>query len=148
MSAYNYHSSCIKSKGSCGAFTKPRQPVAGLYSVKDLKLSVEDHIKSLNLHTSNIPLTFFNERTIIENRIGSLLNSDGVICAKHRNLLSIYWKSSSTCQHPNHKKENDVLQELQSTNRVNIFQRNTTLLSPLEVTFPPPIEDMRNLTSL
>ena len=83
-SAYNYDTCCIKSKGSCGAFTKPRQPVAGLYSVKDLKLSVKDHIKSSNLHTSNIPLTFFSERTLIENRIGNLLNSDGVICAEHQ----------------------------------------------------------------
>ena len=104
MSAYNYDSYCIKSKGSCGAFTKPSQPVAGLYSVKDLKLSVEDHIKSLNLHTSNITLTFYNEKTLIENQIGSLLNSDGVICAKHQYLLGIYWKWSSTCQYPNHKK--------------------------------------------
>ena len=32
------------------------------------------------------------------------MNSDGVICAKHWYLLGIYWKSSSTCQHPNHKK--------------------------------------------
>ena len=72
--------------------------------MKDLKLSVEDHIKSLNLHTSTIPLTFFYEKTLIENLIGSLLNSDGVICAKHQYLLGIYWKSSSTYQHPNHKK--------------------------------------------
>ena len=57
MSVYNYDSCCIKSKGSCGAFTKPRQPVSGLYLVKNLKLSVEDHIRSLNLHGSNIPLT-------------------------------------------------------------------------------------------
>ena len=71
MSAYNYDSCCIKTKWSCVAFTKPRQPVAGLYSVKDLKLSVEDHIKSLHLHISNIPLTFFNEKTLIENWIGS-----------------------------------------------------------------------------
>ena len=90
MSVYNYDSCCIKSKGSCGAFTKPRQPVAGLYSVKDLKLPVEDHIKSLNLHTSNIPLTFFNEKALIENRIDSLLNSDGAICAKHQYVLGIY----------------------------------------------------------
>ena len=103
MSACNYDSCCIKSKGSCGAFTKLRQPVVS-YSVKDLKLSVEDHIKSLNLHTSNIPPTFFNERTLIENQIGSLFNYDGVICAKYQYLLGIYWKSSSTCQHPNHKK--------------------------------------------
>ena len=79
MSAYDYDSLCIKSKVSCRAFGKPRQPVAGLYSVKDLKLSIEDHIKSLNLHTSNIPLTFFNDRTLTENQIGSLLNSDGDI---------------------------------------------------------------------
>ena len=79
-----------------GTFTKPWQLVAGFYSVKDLKLSVEDHIKSLNLHTSNIPLTFFNEKTLTENQIGSLLNSDGVICAKDQYLLGIYWKSSST----------------------------------------------------
>ena len=32
------------------------------------------------------------------------MNSDGVICAKHWYLLGIYWKSSSTSQHPNHKK--------------------------------------------
>ena len=87
MSAYSYDSCCIKSKGSCGAFTKSRQPVAGLHSVKDLKLSVENHIKSLNLHTSNIPLTFFNEGALIENQIGSLLNSYGVICAKNQDLL-------------------------------------------------------------
>ena len=66
MSACNYDSCCIKSKRSCGAFIKPRQPVGGLYSVKDLKLSVEDHIKSINLHTSNITLTFFNERNLIK----------------------------------------------------------------------------------
>ena len=67
MSAYNYDSCSIKSKGACGAFTKPRQQVAGLYSVKDLKVSVKKHIKSLSLHTNNIPLTFFNERTLIGN---------------------------------------------------------------------------------
>ena len=81
MSACNYDSCCIKSKGSCGAFTKLRQPVVS-YSVKDLKLSVEDHIKSLNLHTNNIPLTFFNDRDLIKNQISNLLNSDGVICTK------------------------------------------------------------------
>ena len=42
--------------------------VAGLYSVKDLNLSVEDHIKSSNLHTSYTPLSFFDERTLIENQ--------------------------------------------------------------------------------
>ena len=104
MSACNYDSCCIKSKGSCGAFTKLSQPVVS-YSVKDLKLSVEDHIKSLNLHTSNIPLTFCNDRNLIENQnqIGSLLNSDCVICAKHQYLFGFYWKSSSTCQHPSQK---------------------------------------------
>ena len=41
--------------------------VAGLYLVKDLNLSVEDHIKSLNLRTSNTPLSFFDEKTLTEN---------------------------------------------------------------------------------
>ena len=41
--------------------------VAVLYLVKDLNLSVEDHIKSLNLHTSNTPLSFFDEKTLTEN---------------------------------------------------------------------------------
>ena len=50
MSASNYYSCCIKSKGTCGAFTKSLYPVAGLYSVKNLKLSVEDHIKSLEFN--------------------------------------------------------------------------------------------------
>ena len=58
--------------------------------MKDLKLSAEDHIKSLNLDTSNIPLTFFNDRNLIENQIGSLLSSNGVISANHRYLLGIY----------------------------------------------------------
>ena len=40
MSAYDNDSYCIKSKGSCGAFRKPKKPVTGLYSVDDLKLSV------------------------------------------------------------------------------------------------------------
>ena len=41
MCACSYASCCIKSKGSCGAFTKTRQSVvAGLYSVQNLKLSV------------------------------------------------------------------------------------------------------------
>lgn len=42
--------------------------VASLCSVKDLNLSVEDHIISLNLHTSYTPLSFFDERTLIENQ--------------------------------------------------------------------------------
>ena len=104
MSAYNCDSCCIKSKESRRAFTKPRQQLAGSYSVKELKLSVEDHIKSLTLHTNHIPLTFFNDRNLIESQIGSLLNSNGVICAKHRQLLGIYWESSSTCQNPSKKK--------------------------------------------
>ena len=49
-------------------------------------------------------MTLFTERTLIENLIGSLLNSDGDICAKHQYLLGIYWKSSNTCQHPNYKR--------------------------------------------
>ena len=113
MSAYNYDSVCIKSKGNSGAFTKPREPVADLYSVKDLKLSVEDHIKSLNLHTSNIPLTFFNEKTQIENRIGSLMNSDGIICAKHQYLLGIYIGNHlALASIPIIKMESNVLLEL------------------------------------
>ena len=32
------------------------------------------------------------------------MNSDDVISTKHQYLLGIYWKSSSTCQHPNHEK--------------------------------------------
>ena len=60
--------------------------------VQDLKLSFEDHIKSLNLHTINIPLTFFNEKTLIENQVRSLLNSDGITRAKHQYLLEIYLK--------------------------------------------------------
>ena len=54
VSAYNCDNCCIKSKGSRRAFTKPRQQFAGFYSVKELKLSVEDHIKSLTLHTNHI----------------------------------------------------------------------------------------------
>ena len=58
--------------------------------MKDLKLSAEYHIKSLNLDTSNIPLTFLNDRNLIENQIGSLLSSNGAISANHRYLLGIY----------------------------------------------------------
>ena len=43
MSTYNYASYCFKLKGSCGVFARPRQPVAGLYSVKNLKLLVRSH---------------------------------------------------------------------------------------------------------
>ena len=60
--------------------------------MQDLKLSFEDHIKSLNLHTINMPLTFFNEKTLIENQVRSLLNSDGVTRAKHQYLLEICLK--------------------------------------------------------
>ena len=45
------------------------------------------------------------------------------------------------------KKESDVLLELQGMNWAKIFQRNTTLFSPLEVIFAPPIEN-KNLTGL
>ena len=90
MSVYNCDSSCINSKEVIEYSQKRRQPVAGLYSMKDLKLSVEDQIKLLNLDTSNILLTFFNDGNLIENQIGSFLNSNGVIFAKHRYLLGIY----------------------------------------------------------
>ena len=106
MSAYNYDSRCIKSKGSCGVFTKPRQLVAGLYSVKYLKLLVRDHIISLNLYANNISLIFFNEKTLIENQIGSLLIFVGAICEKHHYILGMYWKSSSI---PIIKKESNEL---------------------------------------
>ena len=55
MSENNYDSCCLKSKLSWGGFTKLSQPVAGLHFVKDVNLSVEDHIKPLNFDKNNIP---------------------------------------------------------------------------------------------
>lgn len=53
MPKNNYDSCWIKSKGSCGAYTKPGRPIADLYFVNDKNLSVKDHIKSLSSHTNN-----------------------------------------------------------------------------------------------
>ena len=40
MSAYDNDNYCIESKGSWGAFRKPKKTVIGLYSVDDLNWSV------------------------------------------------------------------------------------------------------------
>ena len=41
---------------------------------------------------------------MIENRTGTALSPDDVICAFHRFKFGIYWKKKAQCQHPNHLK--------------------------------------------
>ena len=52
-----------------------------------------------------------NEKELIESRGGCSLFDEDFICSYHRNYLSVFWRNSLKCSHPDHinrKKVNTI----------------------------------------
>ena len=92
----DYSVCCLKNL-SCGPHLRSR--TFGIFTVTELNNDINNHLVNLKLQQHYEKTDWWNERTLIENRIGYDFKDDDLICAFHRNTLGIAWKPSKCCQH-------------------------------------------------
>ena len=68
---------------------------------------VHNHLCCLNIRKRHDRSDDWNERLLIENRLGFKLNENDKLCANHnhRYTLGVGFKQSERCQHPQHPPE-------------------------------------------
>ena len=93
--------------GNCGSFKRFKTDV--LVSVDGLNNDIKKHLIDLKLlHSYNE--SDWNEKRLIESRIGKSLLDGKYICAYHRFTKGVCWRSPVRCMHPSHnlgrKKQN------------------------------------------
>ena len=76
----NYKLCCLynEQQNKCGPYNRPRCPKSGLVSVQNLNAEIENHLRNLHFKNS-IKIFRWNERKLIENRIGMELEDYSVI---------------------------------------------------------------------
>ena len=79
-----YKNCCLYEKTSCKAFKSGRDIFEGLEDITKLtECSVHGYLSN-NLHFKDtLQLVKWNERLLIENRIGRVLNSSDKVCQYH-----------------------------------------------------------------
>ena len=84
----------------CGPCNQYRVPKSGIVSVEDLDAAVQSHLINLcfkNTRDSRPELLKWNERALIENRLGRKLPDGSILCEHHRNKYGIGWRPSRHC---------------------------------------------------
>ena len=72
---------------SCGPFKRSKVPIYGLYNVHELLRDVHSHFVTLKLKHHYTKTADWNDKTLIENRMGQQFQPDDFICASHRYTL-------------------------------------------------------------
>ena len=92
-------------EGKCGPYTR-QKPIDEIVSPVDLTENVYPHLKLLHLIKENETNGIeWNERKLIESRVGRHLLDNEKLCSYHRYTNGVGWKQPRTCQHPDHPKE-------------------------------------------
>ena len=89
----------------CGSYKISKNNVTGLFDIDDLNEDVHNHLCCLNIRKRHDKSDDWNERLLIENRLGFKLNENDKLCANHRYTLGVGFKQSKRCQHPQQPPE-------------------------------------------
>ena len=98
-----YEQCCLFDGGKCGPHKRIKPCIDGLFETKQLNIDVKNHLINLKIMQSN-EKNMWDEKRLIENRLGRTLAEGELLCASHRYLLGIGWKPPKLCQHPQHMK--------------------------------------------
>ena len=100
-----YRDCCLYEKNICRSRKIGRVSHEDLFVLASVeKNSVDDYFTE-NLHMKDsLLITQWNEKTLIENRLGYSLDSSEKICPHYRFKLGTKWKPSQQCVHPSHEK--------------------------------------------
>ena len=93
-----------KDEVRCGPCKKKSgAPKTGVFHTSELGGDVAHHLRGFHfqLHDKS-ELLAWNERNLIESRLGRLIDDDHSICAYHRNQYGIGWKAKDHCAHRLH----------------------------------------------
>ena len=98
-----------KNEVKCGPCKKKSgAPKTGVFHITELERDVAHHLQALHFQIQDDPqLHAWDERKLIENRLGRTIHDDSLICAYHRNEHGIGWKAKNHCAHrlhPEYKK--------------------------------------------
>jgi hypothetical protein len=91
---------CSKSSDPCG-ISSFRYREKKLIKFCDLNHKIRKHCVYLKISVPD-----WSEKELICNRIGKTCSDDDLICPKHRYKFGIHFKSSASCHHPKHTKNN------------------------------------------
>ena len=100
---FDYKLCCLynSEKKECGPCTKYRTTRYGLVLVENLNSDIVNYLRNLHFKKSD-DLLLWNERKLIESRVGHELQSESSICEYHRDKHGLGWYQTLHCAHPDH----------------------------------------------
>ena len=100
-----YKNCCLfdKKLKQCGPCKQRSEvPKDGLCAISELKVDVSSYFLQNLRFKDQLFLNIWNERKLIENRVGRELSEESFICAFHRNAYGVGWRPTQHCCHPDH----------------------------------------------
>ena len=85
MSSKTIYDNCCLKDTYCGPFNKIKTPLCKVYKIRELNDPIENHFEELRLiHELKENSEYWNEKKLVENRVGKSFEDDEEVCPHHR----------------------------------------------------------------